>query len=292
MGDVWIRDTHGRVLGPIRFEVLEELIRAGKVRDLAEASTDGKAWQPVARIPRIASLLAAQTSEGRRPADLAQAAALRAELQALKGRPPQKVFGLPEDAPLESFRAAFFALVKKCYPGNLPPEAAPELRQASHELFAYLSRLMTYIERLPPLPAKEPAPVPVVGPAVPPSYDLEDFIGVEVLPERTLRASLKVTEATWPMFSREPPASLPEGGAFVPYDFAVPLGTAVELSLHFDDPPKDIAAAGVVSSWSQVPWSAGSRRICRGLVVQMGALDRADRTFLHAYSRRMARKAR
>jgi Tfp pilus assembly protein PilZ len=309
MSDVWLRDRKARVLGPVSTEVLADLVAAGRVRDVAEVSPDGEEWVAVERFPVVARLLKAQSEAEKAAPDAEKAASLRALLEAAREKPPHQVFELPPDATVEAFRAAFFRLVKRYYPDSLPPEASAELRQASAEMFQYLSDLMTRVEHLtpsrqasagppvlqrqaaPPAPAEPEVAGPAHTPAPaqvprqpkepgPPSYKLEDFLGITRVNDKKLRACLKLTAQSLQVFSSDPLLNLANGGVFVPFEDPVPLGTAVEVVLNFPESLKEICTRGTI-----VAWSAGTDRRRRGFSVQLFDLSKDDRGFISDYLR-------
>jgi uncharacterized protein (TIGR02266 family) len=168
MANYWIGDAKDRVLGPIAFETLRELVSSGRIHGIVRISLDGQSWSPVDQHPEIATLQSAFASEARRAAERQEAQRLRVQLQAMQARPPHEIFGLPAGSDLDAHRAAFFRLVKHFFPDSLPPEAAPELREAYNEAFRFLTRLMSAIERQPPAPTSKPKSVPAQPSRPPP----------------------------------------------------------------------------------------------------------------------------
>ena len=53
--DYWLRDAAGRVLGPIGFPVLRDLVKAGRIAGVEQVSLDGKAWQPASSFREVAA---------------------------------------------------------------------------------------------------------------------------------------------------------------------------------------------------------------------------------------------
>src|SRR4051812_5843668 len=130
MADYWVGDRAGRRLGPVRFEVLRDLVQSGRLRGLDKVSTDGKTFRALVDFPEIAALFAerveqVQTGESAREADQ-----LVAEIAAMQSKPVYEVFGLKPDAPIDAYRASFFALVRRYYPERIPSEPQPGLKQA------------------------------------------------------------------------------------------------------------------------------------------------------------------
>jgi uncharacterized protein (TIGR02266 family) len=322
MPKIWIGDARGRVLGPIDLDVLRELISAGRIRGIVNVSEDGTSWVPVEKHREIAELQAAQTSKARRASDLAEAERLRNELQALKGRPPHTVFGIDADAPLDVWRAAFFRLVKRFYPDALPPEAAPELRKVSEEVFVFLGKLMSYIEKQPPPPPKVNRPPPVLlptdaktvrpitsrelerietesrraaraaAPAAPaspapprsaPRYTPEEFVGIERRQDDRVSADVRVTSRNCGIFTDNHLLNISTGGAFIPCQEPLALGEGVDIAFKFDD-AKVIQASGTV-----VWWSAGEGRQPRGFGLKFTSLAPEDRHYIERYIASRAR---
>ena len=168
MANYWIGDAKSRVLGPIPVEALQQLVRSGRVHGIVKVSTDGQSWAPVEQFPEIAELQAAHAGEARRAWERQEAQRLRAQLVVMTGRAPHEIFELPEDSSLDTFRAAFFRLVKRFYPESLPADADPALRAVSTEIFGFLSGLMISIERRPPRPGPPPPAAEPVRPRRPP----------------------------------------------------------------------------------------------------------------------------
>lgn len=299
MANYWIADPKGRVLGPISFEVLRDLVVNDRIQGIERVSRDGRNWFALAEFPDIAQVLAEHApSEARTARERQMAHALRAELERMQRQMPHEIFGLAPESRVEDYRDAFFRLVKRFYPERLPVDSDPELRWVCEEIFNLLSRLMTFIEHRPaPVVARSPSPGPPPPPAgaaaaPPPSrpapaparrafaYRPSEFI-YERRAEDRISVQVKVTSSNCQIFTQSKLVNLSTGGAFLPCSEAVPLGTSVSLDFHFDEPLRQISLVGKV-----VWWSAGDQGQPRGFGVRFLNLRPGDLDFIDAYVRR------
>lgn len=275
MDDYWIRDAQGRVLGPIGLEVLRELVKAGRLRSIRQASRDGRHFSELTSFPEVSfaiheALQAQQVEESRQ-----EARHLTEQLRAMEGKQVHEVFGLPPDASINAFRASFFALVRRFYPDRLPSEAPEELRRAYGEMFHFLSGLMSRIEQRAQTPAAPPHP-----PSAPArTYNLEDFVGWERRDDNRIHAELRITQESVGLLTEQQSANVSNGGLFLATQQLLPLGERLQLTLHFDDPVRDVSARGVVVWQNEQP----APRRPRGVGVRFTHLEEADRRFLGYY---------
>lgn len=288
MANYWIADPKGRVLGPIRFEVLRDLVVNDRIQGIERVSRDGRTWFALAEFPDIAQVMAEHApSEARTAREQGLARALRGELERMQCQMPHEIFGLAPESRIEDYRDAFFRLVKRFYPDRLPVDSDPELRRVCEEIFNLLSRLMTFIEHRPtPMAARSPPPLPAdatarAGPAQRVfAYKPSEFI-YERRSQNRIAVQVKVTASNCQIFTQSKLVNLSSGGAFLPCSESVPLGTSVALDFQFDEPPRQISLVGKV-----VWWSPGEQGQPRGFGVRFSNLQRGDQDFIDAYVRR------
>lgn len=285
MSDYWISDAQGRVLGPIGLEVLRHLVQAGRLRDLTAASRDGRTFAALTSFPDVASIIEEANLAQRAAEDQEEARRLVEQLEALRGKQVHEVFGLPENASIDAFRASFFSLVKRFYPARLPEQAHEQLRQAYGSMFQFLSRLMASIEQraTPPVPTAQfpsPAPGQTLAPPRPkPTYNLQDFVGWERREDNRVYADLRITVQSVGLLTEQQAVNISNGGVFLATQRLIPLGERLQLTLHFDEPARDITARGVVvwQNEEQLP------RQPRGVGVRFTQLDADDCRFISYY---------
>ena len=147
MTDYWIRDVEGRVLGPVSLAVLKDLCSARRLMGVTHVSRDGSSWSELKDLPELASMLAPQPDQAVQTAQREEAQRLRSQLQAAERAPAHLVFKVPEDAPLEAWRSAYFALARRFHPTRLAPETHPDLVDASREAFSLFARKIAEVER-------------------------------------------------------------------------------------------------------------------------------------------------
>lgn len=165
-GDYWIRDVDGRVLGPVSFPVLRDLCSARRLVGVTHVSRDGKSWQTLQELPELATLLEAPEAAQLQQEQQAEAVRLRAQLRAAASAPAHLIFKVAEEAPLQTYRQAYFALARRFHPSRLEPTTHPDLVAASREAFAFFSKRMSEVEAriTPPSPVPPIAPVPRLTP--------------------------------------------------------------------------------------------------------------------------------
>jgi uncharacterized protein (TIGR02266 family) len=292
MSNYWIADPKGRVLGPIRFEVLRDLVVHDRIQGIERVSRDGRTWFALAEFPDIAQVMAEHApSEARTAREQELARALRAELERMQRQMPHEIFGLAPESRIEDYRDAFFRLVKRFYPDRLPVDSDPELRRVCEEIFNLLSRLMTFIEHRPtPVVVRSPPPLPPDAAQPAPAragparrvfaYKPSEFIYERRSKDR-IAVQVKVTASNCQIFTQSKLVNLSSGGAFLPCSESVPLGTSVALDFQFDEPPRQIALVGKV-----VWWSPGEQGQPRGFGVRFLNLRQGDQDFIDAYVRR------
>ncbi len=272
MSDYWISDEQDRVLGPIGLEVLHELVKAGRLHGLTRVSRDGRHFGELQSFPEVASVIAEAQYADRAEWEQQEARRLTGQLQELRGKPVHEVFGLPEGASLDAFRATFFSMVRRFYPARLPSGAHAALRRAYREMFHFLSGRMAQVEQRVAPPASAAA-----RPA--PAYDVYEFVGWERRDDNQVHADLRVTPASLNLFTAYPTVNITNGGVFLATRRMIPLGERLQLALHFDDPARDVSARGMVVWHNEQP---STRQLC-GVGVRFTLLAHEDRRFIEYY---------
>lgn len=146
MASYWVADTQSRVLGPMSLDVLRDLAKAGKVHSLTQISRDGKAWLPLAEVPEVAELFGS-VSAPKQIKQWQEAEQIRLKLDTFRELPAHKVFGVPENASLEAYQAAYRKMARVYFPGLLPKDTHPSLVAATTEMFQFLGQRMGLVEK-------------------------------------------------------------------------------------------------------------------------------------------------
>ncbi len=305
MTNYWIGDDMGRVLGPMPLAALRDLIGSGRLKAVTRASRDGNTWTPIADFEEVRDLLARARPSPE--ADLQGAERIRAQLRNLKAmRTPPEVFGLKPEANLDAVRLAFFRMAKRFSPEHLSPEAHPELRQASQEMFDFLSAKMREAEARPGASARGGTPVPVAGvrgvppgstapftPAAPmatavrkqvaaPTYSSEEFVGLTLRTNNDqTHADIQVTPSNLGMFTDHRMINLSSGGLFIHTRRPLRLGTKVYLTLRFDQPARSIELRSAVI-WEH---ALDDGRQPQGYGLGLAGLRPEEKTFIHDFVR-------
>lgn len=286
MADYWIADGEGRVLGPVGFQVLSDLLSAGRIGGVTKISRDGKTWSPIETVPELSHLQSGNGAAERHERERADARRLRQQLEAMRVRPAHEIFRVPKDAPIGVYREAFFRMSRKFHPDVVPADAHPELKEACAIAFRFFSGLMTRVESglqrptPPPAPAPAPAAEQTPPPAPPPRYDPESFVGIKPLGPGLAQARIRVTRENVGIFADHPLMNLQRGGFFLTDQRVLPLGTVVALTFTFDEPDFTIVAKG------KVAWEDAGRGSSRpGFGVTFIDLSTTDREFIQTYVR-------
>lgn len=286
----WIADGEGRVLGPIGPEVVRELWTSQRIGPETQVSRNGQGWIPITQVPELTGASESPTALAERQRQ--EAGQLKARLEELRSKRPHEVFGVPESAPAEHYREAFFRISKRFHPERLPETIVPELRDASTAVFRFLSGLLTRLENdrkrpaTPPPIAPRAAPVREVAPRpapVPPPPSVEDrygpetFVGLRPVPGGEYEASIQVSARTVSIFYEHPLANLRQCGMFIPGKQVLPLGTRLQVKLEFDDPPRTLHIRG------HVTFECAQGKGPHGFGVMLNGLGKEDRAFVEAY---------
>lgn len=311
MANYWVGDTVGRVLGPMTLKALRELMSQGRLRNAVRASRDGNTWMALQELEEIKDLLSAVKPSP--SMEQQQAERLRVQLRGLQAlKTPQEVFGVKYPATLEEVRLAFFRMAKRFSPEHLAPDTHPELLKVSKEIFDFLSQRMRDAEaafargtpsRPPPVlaptapgsapPVREARTPPPTAPVAPayrsvaptrtpaPTYAAEEFVGLRRSDADKIHADIRVTPKNVGMFMDHPLINLATGGLFIPAERPLRLGTQVELTLNFEQPPRSIALRSAVI-WEN---AVDDGRQPRGYGLRLSDLRQEDRAFLQEYVR-------
>lgn len=269
----WVSDPGGRRLGPVRFEVIRDLIKTGRLVGLDKVSQDGKTFVPLVQFPQIAQLFAQRKQELEEAEDRAAAQRINAEIGALKNKTIADVFGLSASDPIDSYRASFFAMVKRFYPDLVPSHRHASLRQAHDEMFAFLSRLMVQVEaRI----GKQPAPAPS---RPNPTYAAKEFIGWERRADNRIYCEVVCTFANAAQMFRHKLLNIADGGFFLANNQCPPLGEQLAITLKFNDPPREIGASATVI-WEN---AVDSFKSPRGFGCRFVSIAEDDKKFLQYF---------
>lgn len=295
----WIGDTVGRVLGPLTLQALRDLIGSGRMKAVTRASRDGNTWIPIQEFAEVKDLLAALKPS---PAsDKQKADQLRAQLRQLQSlKTPQEIFGVKPGASVDEVRLAFFKQAKRFSPDLLPPEASQELRRATQELFDFLSQKMREAEAPQGTPARglnavrgstgpfhpaSPMATDVRKQVAAPTYSSEEFVGLRLRTHNDqVHADIQVTERNLGMFTEHRLINLASGGLFIPTRRPLRLGTKVNLTLRFEQPPRAIELRSAVI-WEH---ALDDGKQPQGYGLGLAALRPEEKTFLQDYVRRHA----
>jgi uncharacterized protein (TIGR02266 family) len=268
----------------LQLDSLRELLATGRVAEITKASRDGARWQSVDQIPEIAEVLYQAATENGERLQRFKASRIRARLAGMRGRRAHEVFDLPRSASLLEHREAFFQTVKPFHPDKLPKGTHPDLRDASIEIFKFLSALMAETERemtRAPIPPqfreygtdRRPPKAEKV-----PTYGSEEFVGIKKGKE-FLEATVRVNSQNIGIFTDHKMVNLATQGVFLPTRQKIPLGTLLDLCFVFDHSAREIKARGRVI-WENVGVAS---QTAPGFGVRLLRLDRADQQFLQQW---------
>jgi uncharacterized protein (TIGR02266 family) len=316
----WIGDADGRVLGPVSLDVVQELVKTGRLQDVTRASTDGHRWGAPEQYPEIlALLLHAPKPEVLFELERQEAGRVWEQLRSMQGKAPYEFFRLEQDASVDAYRNAFFKLVKRFYPDRVRAQAHPDLRRAYSDAFHFLSRLMVHIENelaagnsVGAMPSVGATPVPAPAPKLPrpmsfpaqgqpeaqkpaarptrtlaqpqrATYHPTEFVGLERRDDR-VEVTVRVNARNSAMFTQHPLVNLQSGGVFLACQTSLPLGTPVEVVFRFDEPEREIKARGRVILEN----AGGDPRTPVGFGVRLMTLPEAEKSFVQAFLQRAA----
>lgn len=111
-----------------------------------------------------------------------------------------------------------------------------------------------------------------------PTYSSDEFVGLQRRDGDRLHVDVRVTVGSVGMFTDHRVVNLSSGGMFVASQRTLPIGTELDLTLHFESPPHTLKARG------RVIWeNALDARQPRGFGVRLVTLTQAERKFLQEY---------
>lgn len=283
MADFWIQDGAGRVLGPVGLGVLRDLIEAGRLAGIEKASRDGKAFGPVDAVPEVSDLIARAL---RHKDEQEEARRLREAIAEQRNRLPHEVFGVDAMADLETFRAAFFRLVKRYHPDRLDAESHVDLRIAHDEIFHFLASRMVEVETA---RGEDPGGVAYRANAAPaPStYAPGEFVGLVEHEGGPTELHVQLRESTAGILVDHDMVNIERDGIFLPVGSMLTNGTTVSVVIQVLAP-----ATRTIKARAKVVWNdAGNRNRPAGVGVKFLNLREDDRAVLLEIGR-AAREAR
>jgi hypothetical protein len=265
VSDYWLADADARVLGPIGLEVLKDLAASGKLADVRAVSRDGRSFAPLSKFPEVVAALGPRLPGAVQSEQAAAIQRLRQWLGEIRHQPAHDVFRVPEASPPDTYRAAFFTLVKRFYPDRLSPEATVELRKACEDVFLALAAKMLEVER-----RRAPAAAPASG---------RSEVSAIAWRGGTLDVKLKVKAHDVRFFTWHPEANFRFDSLYVEtQEFAVP-GTPVSLHVEFEGSPEAMTAWGRVLRLEAAPGS----NLPKGLAIKLLDLPEATRSFIRTW---------
>lgn len=265
MSDYWLADADARVLGPIGLEVLRDLAASGKLQDVRAVSRDGRSFAPLANFPEVVAALGPRQPDAVHAEQQAAIMRLRQWLGEIKHQPAHDIFRVPESSTPDTFRAAFFALVKRFYPDRLAPEATLELRRACEDVFLALSQKMLEVERR-------------RAPAAPVSTGKSEVLAL-AWRGGSIDIKLKVKAHDVRFFTWHPEVNFRFDSLYVETnEFAVP-GTPVNLSFDFE------GTTETMSAWGRVLRAdpGTNANLPKGLGIKLLDLPESDRSFIRTW---------
>lgn len=270
----WVRDADGRVFGPAKLLVVQDLLSRGRLRGVTSASRDGVLWARASAFSELEPFL----KPGSEPNDDPRAKELQALLASWRGMPAHQVFSTPADADADTIRRAYLAMVKDFHPARLPADASIRLRAASVEVFQFLGKLMESAQAKAPRRAPGSASGQSEAPA--PAWSLEEFVGFDRRADDKLEMRVVVDRTRVGLFTDHPLMNLSQGAMFVPTSTPPGLGTPLELVLVVGEPAREVHASARVI-WACVPGG----RAEPGVGVSLSRLQPADRQFIESFVR-------
>ncbi|AEI65150.1 DnaJ domain-containing protein [Corallococcus macrosporus] len=131
----------------------------------------------------------------------------------------------------------------------------------------------------PPPPAPPPPAPSTRRAAAAPTYSSAEFVGLERRSDDRIHADVKVTMQNAGIFTDHRIINLSSGGLFIATDKPLRLGTLVELTLRFDEPPR------VLTLRSSVIWenSLEDGKNPRGYGLRLSHLRPEEKEFVQKY---------
>ena len=134
----------------------------------------------------------------------------------------------------------------------------------------------------PPAPAPAPVSPPVRKAVAAPTYSSAEFVGLERRSNDRIHADVKVSSQNAGIFTDHRIINLSSGGLFIATDRPLRLGTQVELTLRFEDPPR------VMTLRSSVIWEniLEDGKNPRGYGLRLSSLRKEERDFIQEFANR------
>ncbi len=236
-------------------------------------SRDGRSFAPLSNFPEVTAALGPKMPGAAQAEQVAAIHRLRQWLGEIKNQPAHDVFRVPENSTPDTFRAAFFALVKRFYPDRLAPEATVDLRRACEDVFLALSQKMLEVERRRPM-------------AAPPPTGRSEVAAMSWR-GGSIDIKLKVKAHDVKYFTWHPEANFRFDSLYVECnEFAVP-GTPVNLHLEFEGHPE------VTTVWGRVVRTdTPVTGLPKGLGIKLLELSEANRSFIRTWIARASARQR
>ena len=168
-------------------------------------------------------------------------------------------------------------------PPRPPPvvQAAPAAARAAPIVPPAPARAAPVVARAPihTLPTPAAAPSTVRRATTAPSYSSAEFVGLERRSDDRIHADVKVSLQNVGIFTDHRIINLSSGGLFIATDKPLRLGTQVELTLRFDDPPR------VMTLRSSVIWenSLEDGKNPRGYGLRLSHLRKEEKEFIQQF---------
>ncbi len=198
----------------------------------------------------------------------------------MNGAPAAPVAAAPRPVPVVQPAPAMAPrappVVQASPPGAPSPVAAPRPQPMVH-----VTATVAPAARPPP-PAPAPASPPVRRAVAAPTYSSAEFVGLERRSDDRIHADVKVTSQNAGIFSDHRIINLSSGGLFISTERPLRLGTQVELTLRFDDPPR------VMTMRSSVIWenTLEDAKNPQGYGLRLSSLRKEERDFIQEFINR------
>lgn len=258
-------------------------MQAGRLAGIEKASRDGQQFGPIDAVPEISDLVARAL---RHKDEQEEARRLREAIAEQRNRPAHEVFGVEPDADLETYRAAFFRLVKRYHPDRLDAESHVDLRVAHDEIFHFLASRMVEVETA---RGEDPGGVAfrADAPAQPSTYGPGEFVGLVEHEGGATELHVQLRESTAGILVDHDMVNIERDGIFLPVGSMLVNGTTVSVVIQVLSPEKRTIKARAKVVWND----AGGRGRPSGVGVKFLNLRDDDRAVLLEIGR-AAREAR